>query len=144
MLALRAHSNISPQHFELSRTFMMFNFRALFTSALLLAPAIHGCVIYSAVSSANGQVLNDADLYDNGEIVCQFNGDIGSDGLYRFTCIAGNIAAIANSDGVVEYANPGGNYQFQANSYFDPDSGVIYWSACEYGCSSAVISAYCS
>ncbi|KAJ3558400.1 hypothetical protein NM688_g946 [Phlebia brevispora] len=115
-------------------------FRSILTAVLLsaLAPTVRGCVSYSASGSfPSGQYIN-AQLIDNGELMCWYTGDPGSDGLYRFTCIAGNVACIVNTSGWVEYANPHGNFAFQATySVPDPNPGSEFfsWEACEYDCS---------
>lgn len=96
------------------------------TAFLLLARTAHTCLVYNGVGNSS---YLEATVVNGGKSVCNFNGPVGSDGLFRFTCIAANYAAIANPAGVIQYADPSGSFEFQATQ-----AGQNQWSACEYGC----------
>ncbi|THG94997.1 hypothetical protein EW026_g6577 [Hermanssonia centrifuga] len=103
-------------------------------TTLLSAPAVNSCLLYNAYGFTGSSFLN-AQLIDNGNKVCSFNGYPGSDGAYRFTCIAANYAAIVyDGGGTVTYANPGGNFAFQASYSLDSTGEIFYWTASNYGC----------
>jgi len=103
-------------------------------AALVLASNALACVeFHSKITLVDG--YNSAQLYDGGNQICWYYGYVGGDGLYRFTCIAANYAAIQDQNGVVQYANPGGNYRFQATASVQGDGGdYLHWDAYEYGC----------
>ncbi|KAI9658205.1 MAG: hypothetical protein M1829_006809 [Trizodia sp. TS-e1964] len=103
-----------------------FQFPLFAASALLLVSTARACLVYTGAGSSTYLTAN---LVNNGQQVCSFNGPIGADGLFRFTCIAANYAAIADKTGIVSYADPSGNFRFQAQQ---PSPGQ--WKACNYGC----------
>lgn len=100
---------------------------------LLLSGLTHGCLQYSAWQDIGTNDLS-ATLTDNGQEVCWFGpGNPGSDGAYRFTCIAANYAAIAYNNGaLVTYANPHGNFQFEPSQ--GGQGGTTLFYANIYGC----------
>lgn len=107
--------------------------QSLLTATVLLASRAFGCVVYTAQAKHATGFLQ-AELYDNSNSpTCWFNGYIGGDGLYRFTCIAANFAAIASGNGqIVEYSNPGGDFRFSAQAYNNEE-----YATCVYGCSAS-------
>jgi hypothetical protein len=114
---------------------MQFRILPLAATALL-SSTVNACVEFSAyIWTENNNILS-ASLYDNGQEICWLNGGGPDSGnLYRFTCIGANYAAILGTDGVVQYANPGGNYRFQCNGQWTDDSYTTWlWWANEYGC----------
>ena len=100
-----------------------------------MAPSAHGCLTYSSVEECDQRYLSNAKIIDNGHKVCWFTGYLAGDGLYHYTCFQGNYADLqGDCDGIVEYANPSGNFRFQAAAHPEGGDGVYGWSASEYGC----------
>ncbi|MCJ1403765.1 hypothetical protein MMC11_006988 [Xylographa trunciseda] len=113
---------------------MQFKSLALL-AVTFMAPSAYGCLRYSSTEFCDQLYLENAAIVDNGHEVCWFTGQLAGDGLYHYTCFQGNYAALqGNCDGVVEYANPSGNFRFQATARADGPDEVFDWSASEYGC----------
>jgi hypothetical protein len=101
----------------------------LLAPVLLLTHPTQACVNFVGDLWTDGTAS--MRLTDNGQEVCWFDGRAGSDGLYRFTCIAANYAVIVGQDLVVEYSNPWGNFRFQS-TYTWVGSSEIVATANEY------------
>lgn len=113
---------------------MQFKHLSLLAVALLV-PSASSCVQYSGIEYCDDEYMQEATITDNGQQVCSFSGELASDGLYHYTCFQGNYAALQQQcNGVVEYANPGGNYAFQATGTATGGDGIVSWQASEYGC----------
>ncbi len=106
---------------------------SLATASILFASKAQSCLYYYAISDAYECPMT-AYIYDNGVKTCWLDNQcFDSGGLYRFTCIAANFAAIAGNFGAtVQYATPWGNFAF-APSYFYQGQNIV-WEAEEYGC----------
>jgi len=101
----------------------------------LMVPSVYSCLQYSSTEWCDQRYLQGATITDNGQEVCWFDGYLASDSLYHYTCFQGNYAALqGNCDGVVRYANPWGNFEFQASSTPAGPDRMWNWQASEYGC----------
>ena len=115
---------------------MQFKLPSIIAATLLGFSTFGDCCLqYRATQNKYGDYLQ-ATLTDNGQEVCWFGPSAaGSDGLYRFTCFQGNFAAIAGDTGItVQYANPWGNFAFQAQINYGNNAGTYSIYADEYGC----------
>jgi hypothetical protein len=106
---------------------------SLATASILFASKVQSCLYYSGYGEEYQCELT-AVIVDNGVKTCWINNACdGDDGLWRFTCIGANYAAIVSDGGwTVQYATPWGNFAFAPDQYWSGQ--LIIWEAEEYGC----------
>ncbi|CAM6115405.1 unnamed protein product [Calypogeia fissa] len=99
---------------------------------LLLAPAVHGCVVFKATLGCpcDGDELFSV-LVDNGIQMCTMKGPPSSDYMYHYTCYKANYtASFDTSTGVLHYGTDHGSWSIPT---FSPAHGC--WTTCQFGCS---------
>ncbi|CAM6115397.1 unnamed protein product [Calypogeia fissa] len=99
---------------------------------LLLAPVVHGCVVFKATLGCpcDGDELFSV-LVDNGIQMCTMKGPPSSDYLFHYTCYKANYTATFDtSTGVLHYGTDHGSWSIPT---FSPAHG--YWTTCQFGCS---------
>ncbi|CAM6113731.1 unnamed protein product [Calypogeia fissa] len=106
--------------------------KVLLAIVLLLAPAVHGCVVFQATwgGPCDGNELFSI-LVDNGVQSCSMKGPPSSDDMYHYTCSNANYtASFKASSGVLYYGTDHGSWSIPT---FSPMPG--HWTACQFDCS---------
>ncbi|CAM6117094.1 unnamed protein product [Calypogeia fissa] len=104
--------------------------KVLLAMVLLLAPAVHGCVVFQAAwGPCDGNELFSV-LVDDGSQMCTMKGPPSSDYMYHYTCYETNYTATFDaSSGMLYYGTDHGSWSIPT---FSPVPG--YWSTCQFGC----------